>query len=178
MFEAARFGPLVVAWICAGASARADQPVPVIVRSERANTRYELVWRDHPTLFRSCETYRVACRHVLPIGEYVFAVPPDAHTPGDRRTMHVTGPTLVSIRPGSRTVRQVGVGMTVVGGVAAVAGFLGYSFAVTGSADQTSGPNYPAQRWGTVCVTGIILTVAGVMTYISGATTVSVSPRP
>jgi hypothetical protein len=164
---------------CCPGNARAQVNSTVIVRSERADLRYELVndWSPTPAVIRSCERYRVACRHLLPVGEYTFAVPPVGDVAPKRRKVMIEGDTLIAIKPGSRTVQYLGRAMMIVGGIAAVGGFFAYGFAVTGGASERTGPNTAATVWSVVTGTGIMLTLVGGVTLASGATQISVTHR-
>lgn len=171
-----RAGSFAAVSTCA-TSGYADDSVTVVVRSEKPDVRYEFVARDNPTLIRSCASYRVACRHLLPVGHYTFAVPPTDQAPGTSRAINIARPTWITIKPGSRTVEHVGIGMMVGGAAAAVGGLIAYMFAVTGSTVQSSRPNPAATVWGITAGGGVVIALAGVLTFASGATTVSVVHR-
>jgi len=156
---------------------RADQLAQLVVRSTTPGTKYELVDRDTLRLVPPCARFTNACRHSVEVGRYWLAVLPDGDIPPGRYSLTVSGPTTVTIKPGSRTVERIGISLLCVGGAATVAGLIGYMFAVTGSTVGTDGSKTSAQIWGVTAVSGVVLSLGGLLTYASGTTTITVAAR-
>ncbi len=152
--------------------ARAEESSIVRVKKDSVLTRYRLISREGGTVAAACPRTTLACRHRLVPGTYKLEVLPDRDAPGYRTSFTTTGDTAIKIRHGSKTERYVGITMIVAGGVAAVGGFL--ASAVFISPLQRSGPNEAATAWGIVAGSGLVVTLSGILTFVSGGTTVSI----
>jgi hypothetical protein len=166
---------LIIAVLCAGAprAVSADPSAfPVVVRSDRAGTRYSIA----PGPFVPCGSLR-DCSVMLGAGRYSIKVARDDRTPGAERFFSVHGPTSLHVKNGSRATKHVGIGLTIGGGVLSLAGLFGIGLANSGNAMETEGRNNRAVLPAIGFFVGLAMILTGVMTTDAGQTKIAVSPH-
>ncbi len=153
--------------------------VAVVLRNssrDAASIEHRLVTSDG-TSVGSC---RGSCTLLVPPGSYVLETSETEALRAGRKPIVVNGPTIVDVRPGSKSIRTTGLVLGTTGTLLLVVGVVGFLNAgfVRGNTDYVDCPSCPKPSyapWVVSTLVGASATTAGWILFWSASTKMKVS---